>query len=568
MNDRSQAERVLDALEIIDDLIVVSRSVDDLLREAIRNFIDIFACDRAFLQLFRPLGDAGVIEYTREPWPLVLEGKDHEQDEFLHKVIATARAREVVLSYGSEPGPGVEPIPATSVLHQQGVRSMMVVAIQPELGPSWFMGFHDCAKARRFEHEARLLERIAARLAHAVTSLESMAHLRQSEDRFRALVEHAPEAILIIDVGTQRLIDANVQAEQIFGWPPGQLLGASVEQLSPPTQPDGQSSELRITELLALVAAGQEQTFEWQHRRADGAPFPCEVRLVPLPNPERLLVRASVADITARRALERERERLDAQLHQAKRMEAIGQLTGGLAHDFNNFLTIITGQLELMGMARADAASFEAELALALDACEQAAGLTQQLLAFARQRELCPRRVQPGAELERITELLRRTLGAGVEVDVHAASAAHDCRLDATQFVSAIVNLCINARDAMTQRRGHLKLRCANQSMPPGARVSVDGEDIVGDFVVVEVHDDGSGISPELLARVCEPFFTTKAEGVGSGLGLSMVYGFVKQSGGHLEIQSELGVGTSIRLYFPPLFEQPAARLARESSAP
>ncbi|MCA9685383.1 MAG: PAS domain S-box protein [Myxococcales bacterium] len=556
MGQFSEAEQILDAIEIVDDILSAGTGIEAGLSEVVEAFLGIFDCDRAFLRFFKPPGFGGLfapVEYVREPWPATLVDGAFPEDGFTRSVFTMARDGGEVLICGA----GGLAIPAESLPRRQGARAMMVMAIQPYVGAGWLMGVHYCRRVPVLNFGPRLMARIGARMAEAVSTHVSLEHLRQSEDRFRALVEHAPEAILIIDIGTQRLIDVNAEAERLFGWPPGQLLGASLDQLQPAVQADGQRSEQVITEALAAVAAGSPRSFEWEYRRADGARVPCEVKLVRLPNPERLLARASISDISDRRAMQRQRDNLSAQLHQARKMEAIGQLTGGLAHDFNNFLAILSSQLELLGMvhARGDEAAFTAELAVAQDACEQAASLIQQLLTFARQRSLSPKRVDLSAEVERNVELLRRTLGAGVELHLDFASEPCEVRIDPTQLLSALINLCVNARDAMPEHCGRLWISSEALELRGDERRAVDGEEMAGRFAVVRIRDEAGGIHPELLARVCEPFFTTK-EGTGSGLGLSMVYGFVKQSGGHVEIDSELGRGTEIGLYFPALSPQ------------
>ncbi|MBS0361737.1 MAG: response regulator [Proteobacteria bacterium] len=240
-----------------------------------------------------------------------------------------------------------------------------------------------------------------------------------------------------------------------------------------------------------------------------------------------------------------ERETAAALLRQAQKMESVGQLTGGLAHDFNNLLAVIIGNLDLIGGDLKDG-SLEKEFAdTALEAALKGSELTKQLLAFSRRQTLDPKVVDLNALVEGMAPLWRRTLGEAVTVKLALKGDLWRSRLDPAQMESSLLNLVINARDAMPDG-GVLTVETTNATVDP------DNPELPpGDYAVVAVSDTGTGIPPELLAKVVEPFFTTKGVGKGSGLGLSMIYGFAKQSGGQLRIYSEVGHGTTIRLYLP-----------------
>ena len=241
------------------------------------------------------------------------------------------------------------------------------------------------------------------------------------------------------------------------------------------------------------------------------------------------------------------RRRAEEQLLQAQKMEAVGQLTGGVAHDFNNVLGIILGNLELLGEAVAASGRTESLRQSAIRAAERGAGLTQRLLAFSRKQPLKPQVVEIGRLVESVRGLAARALGESIEIVVQHGRELWHSYIDAGQLESALLNLAINARDAMPEG-GRLTIETANVAVENGDGVpSLEP----GEFVQIRVTDSGCGIAPDMLEHVFEPFFTTKDVGKGSGLGLSMVYGFVKQSGGHVEIESEVGVGTSVSLYLP-----------------
>ena len=246
-----------------------------------------------------------------------------------------------------------------------------------------------------------------------------------------------------------------------------------------------------------------------------------------------------------------ERERAEAALRQAQKMEAVGQLTGGIAHDFNNLLTVISGNLDMAARRLGGGADPKVLRAIgsATIGAERAATLTQRLLAFSRRQPLAPKAIEPNALLAGMSDLLHRTLGETIEVETRLAAGLGRIEVDPHQLESAILNLAVNARDAMPDG-GRLVIETAAAQLGPG-QASQGDEILPGAYVVISVADSGTGMDADTLRRAVEPFFTTKEVGKGTGLGLSMVYGFVRQSGGHLTIESEEGKGTAIQICLP-----------------
>jgi signal transduction histidine kinase/DNA-binding response OmpR family regulator len=252
------------------------------------------------------------------------------------------------------------------------------------------------------------------------------------------------------------------------------------------------------------------------------------------------------------RALERsetERRNAEAALHRAQRLEAVGKLTGGVAHDFNNVLQIIRGNLQLLQRSFVGDAKLNDRVEAALDGVDRGAKLSSQLLAFGRRQPLEPIVVDLGSVLGRMEDLLHRALGESIDVRMHVCESLWNALVDVPRLENVILNIAINARDAMNHS-GKLTLELQNVVVDE-LRAKRDEGLTPGDFVTLAISDTGSGMSPEVQRRAFEPFFTTKAEGEGTGLGLSMVYGFMKQSGGHVSLYSEVGQGTTIRLYLP-----------------
>ncbi len=280
-------------------------------------------------------------------------------------------------------------------------------------------------------------------------------------------------------------------------------------------------------------------------------------------NQDLMAVRDGLEIEVAQRTLEN--VRVTTQFHQAQKMEAIGQLTGGIAHDFNNLLGVISGNIELIEAKLADRPELRPRLAVALKAVDRGASLTQQLLAFSRRQQIEVRSLDIREQIEGMTTLLHRTLGPAIEITTELPRDLWLGRSDSTQLQSALLNLAINARDAMPTG-GTLTIAAANIAIGGGRKAP--SSTLAGDYVRITVSDTGTGMSEDVRARAFEPFFTTKEIGKGSGLGLSMIYGFMQQSGGHVEIESAPGKGTSVALYVRRETAETAAAVDGRPAAP
>lgn len=361
------------------------------------------------------------------------------------------------------------------------------------------------------------------------------AALRQAADSLGfldALLEAAPDGVLSVDAaGTLVLVNSRIEA--LFGRARSELLGRPVSLLLPE----------EVVTLLTSSSEGASSTRSLECLRHDGTSFPAELAIS---KPELGAKGQSIVivrDTSERLAIER-------QLQQSQRMEAIGQLSGGLAHDFNNLLGVIVGNLDLLERdVRANERAAN-RVRTAQHAATRGSELTKRMLAFARRQVLNPQPTDVNQLLRDLFEMLPRTLGADVRVSKQLAEGLPPVTVDAAGLEGALLNLAINARDAM---KGGGELRFKTERVLLDARhplVSLQ-EVEPGHYLEVSVSDTGSGIPPELLAKVFVPFFTTKAKGKGTGLGLAMVYGFVKQSKGHISVVSELGRGTTFTLLLP-----------------
>jgi PAS domain S-box-containing protein len=376
-----------------------------------------------------------------------------------------------------------------------------------------------------------------ALLGYALTAFRRRTTaLRASEARYRQLVEFTLDAIWMHT--DEKLVYLNPEALRLFGVSdPAELLGRPVEDI---IHPEERPRALERRKMMRSTGKRAPLTV-MKFQRTDGTPVLLEVKASPIDYDGKPSIVAIGRDVT-------ERARLEEQLRQAQKLEAVGQLTGGIAHDFNNLLTIIVCNLDLMKELPKVPASAMQSIDLALNAALRGADLTRRLVSFARSQALVPQAFSLNDRVKATVDLLHRTLGEQVEIKLVLEPELWSAMADPSQFESALVNLSINARDAMDQS-GRLTIETSNSHLDEDYVSNNPGVG-VGDYTLLCVSDTGSGMTPEVLARAFEPFFTTKT-GKGSGLGLSMVYGFAQQSKGHVKIYSEPGRGTTIRLYLP-----------------
>jgi PAS domain S-box-containing protein len=380
--------------------------------------------------------------------------------------------------------------------------------------------------------------------------------LLESERRFRHLVQAVVDyAIFQLDkdgfVATW-----NAGAERIKGYKANEIIGQHFSRFY--TEEDKAAG----VPTRALATAGKEGRFEaegWRVRK-DGTRFWASVVIDAIhSNSGELTGFAKVTrDITERMEAQRILRATQERLAISQRLEAVGQLSGGIAHDFNNLLMIILGNLEAVQRAAqalgSGAANMQRWIASAIRGAQRAATLTHRLLAFSRRQPLEPKILDVNNYLPGVAEFLQRSLGETVEIEVAGAAGLWPIEVDVAQLESSLVNLAINARDAMPGG-GKLTLEAFNQLLDHEYCHS-NPEVSPGQYVLISVSDTGLGMTPDTLARAFEPFFTTKEFGQGTGLGLSQVYGFIKQSGGHIKIYSEPSHGTTVKMYLPRCGEQ------------
>ena len=419
--------------------------------------------------------------------------------------------------------------------------------LRAESQPRWshtgehvgFIGVaYDVTDAKRAQEELTRLNETLERRAEQRT-----AELAASEALVRTFFQHSPEchAVLVEDAGSFRFQEINPAMARLFGMTRDKVIGRSPEEILGPER----AADL-YRDLEACLRDGGPHRYERSHY---GRIVEAVAAAVASGNGEARRVVVSARDVS-------ERRRLEEQLRQAQKMEALGQLTGGVAHDFNNMLTLMLGGLDtidrlLVQLPPAPAkARIERAKDMALQGVQRARGLTGRLLAFSRRQALAPQPVDANALVGGISDLLQRTLGEPISLKTILPDGIWNAYVDPNQLESALVNLALNARDAMP-RGGKLIIETANRRLDANEVAAFAEHVEPGEYVTITVMDTGVGMDAETLARAFDPFFTTKEVGKGTGLGLSQVYGFCRQSGGHVQLESEPGRGTTVKMILP-----------------
>jgi PAS domain S-box-containing protein len=366
--------------------------------------------------------------------------------------------------------------------------------------------------------------------------------VRNGTDRLRVILDALPDAVFFVDP-RGHVVECNRAGLAQLGYSRDELIGMPVSAVS---ARDGFDFE----EAKREVPAGATVTRETEHRRKDGTVVAVELSMTAVEYYGEVRWVGIARDLTARHRAEETRRRLEEQLHAAMRMDAVGQLAGGIAHDFNNMLTAVSSYAQLALMPSRSAEAIRADLREILEASQRGAGLTAQLLAFSRKQILEPKLVDLNDLVAKTSRMLERLIGENVALSFEPGAEHAAVRVDAGQTEQIFINLALNARDAMPDG-GALAFSTSNVTLSAdeASKTHVDARE--GRYVRLRVRDTGHGMTPDTLAHLFEPFFTTKDHGKGTGLGMSIIYGVVRRSGGFVAVTSEVGAGTTFDICFP-----------------
>jgi PAS domain S-box-containing protein len=395
------------------------------------------------------------------------------------------------------------------------------------------------------QRDLEFLDSAGGHIALAIDRMRAEEAVRKSESMFRLLFSHTPLPMWVFDTETLQFLQVNEATTKQYGYSEEEFRGMTVRQVRP--DGDAPSFEQNVEE---WKQDGRHQG-QWQHKKRDGKSFEVDVISHKLEYAGRS-VRLVVAQDVSERVL------LEGQLRQAQKMEAIGRLAGGVAHDFNNLLMVIKGHTELLLNVLPPSDHVTRKIEQIDRSADRATALTRQLLAFSRMQVLQPRAMNLNSVVEEMGKLIPRLIGEDIELVVRMFADLGTIRADASQMEQIIMNLAVNSRDAMPNG-GRFTIETSNVELDNLYRAA---HPIVqpGKYVLLAVSDTGTGMDAQTQAHIFEPFFTTKEQGKGTGLGLATVYGVVKQSGGFIWVYSELGKGTTFKIYLPRV-DEPAASI-------
>ncbi len=535
----------LESLEQVDRVIKQETDVEQMLWHIVKTVFSIFDCDRAWL--LYPCDPSAPsfrvpVEITKPEYPgarilnvdvPMSPGEAHNMQEALNS------DSPVTYTDGSE-----RPITTAKMF---GVQSQMFMPIFPKLGAPWVFGMHQCSYPRIWtETESKLLKEIGRRISDGLSGALYLRELQENEERFRATFEQA--AVGIAHVAPDgRWMRVNQKLCDIVGYAKEELLQKTFQDI---TYHKDLDTDL---EYFRQVLAGEIPTCsgEMRYLRKDGSLVwtNLTVSIVRHALDEPAYFIAVIEDISERKRAEAEKIKLEGQLQQAQKMEAIGQLAGGVAHDFNNMLSVILGHAEMaMDQIDPDQPLFN-DLEQISKAATRSADITRQLLAFARKQTVAPKVIDLNETIEGMLKMLRRLIGENIDLAWMPGAGLWPVKIDPSQIDQILANLCVNARAAIAGV-GKMTVATANTNFDEEYCESHAGF-ISGDYTRIAISDNGSGMDKETLSHIFEPFFTTKGVGEGTGLGLATVYGAVRQNHGFINVYSEPGQGSTFTLYLP-----------------
>ncbi len=532
--------RVLAAIRSVNQLIVREKQADRLIQSACKVLTSTHGFEAA--------------------WIVVQDGEGAEQlaaqqgydSELFARFLAAIRGGEWPLC-----GNALDPSAGRTVLANRGnsCGSCLLAQQHPDLSHVTVRLQHggDClgclcvsvaAEFAGTEEESALIEEVGGDLAFALHAIRTERARRESEAALATIFDSVRDGVLLADATTRRFLRSNSAICGMLGYSKEEIRGLGVRDIHPP-----EHQEHVFAEFDRQLRGDNALSVDIPVQRKDGSVFLADIHSSVVELGERQCVLGVFRDITERKQAEEERNELQAQLDQAQKMESIGRLAGGVAHDFNNMLSVILGHVELVLERISPEQPLFDDLTEIQSAARRSADLTRQLLAFARKQTVSPRVLDLDSTVEGMLKMLRRLIGEDLDLAWIPGRNLWPVRVDPSQIDQILANLCVNARDAITGP-GKVTIETSNVKLDEAYCAGHPGY-VPGSYVLLAVSDDGCGMDKETLARVFEPFFTTKEVGRGTGLGLATVYGIVKQNNGFINVYSEPGHGTTFRMYLP-----------------
>jgi len=549
--------RFLENMQQVDRVIQQETDVDRMTSDILQVTLEMFGADRAWL-LYPCDPDAESwsvpMERTRPEYPGAFAlGEEIPMLPEAVNVFRNALDKDDVIILDSR-----DPDAPKATDELFSILTQMHMAVHPRRGKPWMFGLHQCSHHRDWTDEEKdLFREIGHRLGDALSSLLFLRDLQQSEERIGGILRHSPSVIFLKDTNGRYLL-VNRRYEELFHVTNEEIQGKTDYDIFPKEAADAfRENDQRV------ISSGMEMLLDEVAPHDDGMHAYLALKY-PVRNREGEVIGVCgiATDVTERKHAEEERDKLEDQLRQAQKMEAVGQLAGGVAHDFNNLLQVILGYADLLLLEIPADGPHHRELQHMRDAANQAADLTRQLLAYGRRQMIQPKDTDLNALIDDLLKMMRRLIGEHIELDFLSGHGLGTVHVDRAQIQQVLMNLCVNARDAMP-KGGKLTIETENVLIN-GEYVETHPWSSPGRYVLLSVTDTGCGIEPEILNSIFDPFFTTKEIGKGTGLGLATVYGIVKQHDGQINAYSEIGKGTIFKIYLP-IVERRAVEVTNSS---
>jgi PAS domain S-box-containing protein len=541
-------DRILLAIEEIEAIFNRPSDAHEILDQILKKLLELFSCDRAWL-LYPCNPDSPTFEVPYErTTPSFPGAKALNATVPMTRDIAENCNRALSNNGYPEINVPSDQKRSNDRALQFDIKSRIFMALKPKNDDAWLFGMHHCAINHHWnDDEKYLFKIIGQRITKLLENLILIKQTTESEERFRNVMENV-DAVAVQGYGFDGTTQYwNKASEKLYGYTRQEAIGRSLlDLIIPPEMRDDIAEEMRkMAETGRPVPSGE---LLLMHKDGSRVPVISHHTIVDVPGRERELFCLDI-DITERKQAAAEREKLQEQLNQAQKMEAVGRLAGGVAHDFNNMLGVILGYVEFAFEKIDSSQDLYSDLKEIQKAAQRSADLTKQLLTFARKQIVAPKVLDLNDTVDSMLKMLRRLIGEDINLLWLPAAQLWPIKIDPTQIDQILANLCVNARDAIA---GVGKLTIETQIKTLGQTDDVrNTECIPGDYVMLSVTDNGCGMNKETLDNLFEPFFTTKEIGKGTGLGLATIYGIVKQNKGIINVYSEPGQGTTFKIYLP-----------------